>query len=240
MASSSGIRARDYDREESSTRKPILRDATGYISWATKIETILDAEDCWEIVQGTEHEPIELGWVVNDVEGEGVPSASDVAREAAQKVEIKDFRRRFKKATTLITPSLDNSLVPTMIVLNKQPAAMWAQLAANFNTLSPAQLSLARRNFPNFTIEEDESYLVSKRRFNDLLLLVTSQGGFMSGEDQLQTLLASLPERFDTVRETYFTQVPAPSIDYIWTRMFDRVTTEKRREQSAAMRGEVY
>ena len=62
----------------------------------------------------------------------------------------------------------------------------------------------------------------------------------MSDEDRLQTLLGSLLERFDTIRESYFAQTPAPGIDYIWTRMFDRETTQKRREQSAVMRGEVY
>ena len=58
----------------------------------------------------------------------------------------------------------------------------------------------------------------------------------VSDEDKLQTLLGSLPERFDTIRESYFAQTPAPSIDYIWRRMFDRETTQKRREQSEVMR----
>ena len=59
MASYSGIRARDFDRGEYS-RKPILKNAAGYGAWKVKMETILDADDCWEIVQGTELEPLDL------------------------------------------------------------------------------------------------------------------------------------------------------------------------------------
>ena len=43
----------------------------------------------------------------------------------------------------------------------------------------------------------------------------------------MQTLLDALLERFDTIRETYFAQTPAPNIEYIWTRMFDRETIRR-------------
>ena len=52
MASTSGIRAYVSDRGEF-TRKPILKDAAGYRAWSTKMETILDADDCGDIVMGT-------------------------------------------------------------------------------------------------------------------------------------------------------------------------------------------
>ena len=64
MSTSCGIRARDNDRSDSK-KGPVLKDAAGYVSWATKIEAILDGEDCWDIVTGTESEPGELGWVVD-------------------------------------------------------------------------------------------------------------------------------------------------------------------------------
>ena len=45
------------------------------------------------------------------------------------------------------------------------------------------------------------------------------QNGVVSVEDQLQTLLGSLPAKFDILRESYFSQTPAPNITYLWTRM---------------------
>ena len=130
--------------------------------------------------------------------------------------------------------------MPNIIVHHKNPVLIWVQLAADFNTITPAQLSLARRDFLNFAIPEDEPYLTSKQNFNDLLRRDSAQGGVMSPDDRIQTLLGSLPERFDTIRETFFAQRPLPTIEYIWERMFDKETTYKRREQSAALRGEGY
>ena len=93
MASHSGIRARDSEQGEYS-RKPILKNAEGYGAWSTKMETILDADDCWEIVQGTEAEPVDLAPAVVQVEEEGEvvenpsPTAAEVLLIAARKKEI--------------------------------------------------------------------------------------------------------------------------------------------------------
>ena len=95
MASHSGIRARDSDRGEYS-RKPILKDAAGYGAWKVKMETILDADDSWEIVQGIELEPLDLAWVIEfDEEGAAVENprtAADVIAIAARREEIKDWK----------------------------------------------------------------------------------------------------------------------------------------------------
>ena len=54
-----------------------------------------------------------------------------------------------------------------------------------------------------------------KQRFNELLREVGGQNGVVSAEDQLQTLLGSLPAKFDILRETYFSMTPAPNINYL-------------------------
>ena len=117
---------------------------------------------------------------------------ADAVKEATRALEIKDWKRRFKKAASMITQSVDDGLVHILRVHNKNPILMWAALAAEFNTITPAQLSLARRDFLNYSILEDEDYLVSEQNFNDLLRLVASQGGDVSNEDQTQSLLGSL------------------------------------------------
>ena len=241
MASISGIRATGSDRADrgENSRKPILKNAAGYVAWATKMELILDGEDCWEIVAGTELEPDELGWVVDpgdEAQAPGVQAAAEAARAA----EIKDWNKRFKKAAQLIGSSVDDSLVRILRVHNKNPILMWARLSADFNKVSPAQLSLARRDFQNYHIEEDESYFVSRQNFEDLVQNVTTQGGLVSDDDQLLTLLGSLPERLESIRDTYYSQTQAPEIEYIWARMYDKEVAQKRREQSSALRGEGY
>ena len=95
----------------------------------------------------------------------------------------------------------------------KDPKLIWDALSANYNTVTPAQLSLARQDFQNFTAEE--TYLEMKQRFNELLRKVGEQNGVVSGADQLQTLLGSLTAKFDILRESYFSVTPVPNINYL-------------------------
>ena len=44
----------------------------------------------------------------------------------------------------MITQSIDDGLVHILKLHNKNPILMWAALAADFNTITPAQLSLAK------------------------------------------------------------------------------------------------
>ena len=141
----------------------------------------------------------------------------------------------------MITQSIDDGIVQTLSVHGKDPKLMWEALSADYNTVTPAHQSLARQDFQAFRVIEDESYMEIKQRFNELLRKVGEQNGVISIEDQLQTLLGSLPAKFDILRESYFVQTPAPNITYLWTRMYDIETTQKRREaemDSTGMRGE--
>ena len=122
-------------------------------------------------------------------------------------------------------------------VHNRNPLLMWAQVASDYNIVTPAQRSTARKDFLNFNITEDETHLEIKQKFNELLRRITVQRGVVTAADQLQTLLGSLPQEFDMLRETYFSQTPAPNIDYIWDIMFDIETTLNRRLAQSGVDG---
>ena len=189
MASHSGIRARDPDQGECS-RKPILKNAEGYGAWRVKMETILDADDCWDIVQGTEVEPVDLTPAAK-VEGEGEavenppPTAAEALLIATRRKEVKDYKRRYKKAAFLITQSIDDGIVQTLSVHNKDPKLMWDALSTDYNNVTLAQLSLARQSFLNFRVTEDETYQELKQRINELLRKVVEHNGVVTIEDQL-------------------------------------------------------
>ena len=118
------------------------------------METILNADDCWEIVRGTKVEPIDLAQAAQ-VDGEGAavenpPTAAEALAIAAHRKEIKDFKRRYKKATSLITQSVDDGIVQTLNVHDKDPKLIWDALSTDYDTVTPAQLSLARQDFYEF------------------------------------------------------------------------------------------
>ena len=154
-----------------------------------------------------------------------------------RQAEITAFRKRTKKAASLITQTVDDSIVMSLDVHQRDPALMWTQLANDYNTVTPAQLSLARRNFLNLEISEEESQLEIKQRYNELLRKLTVQGGTMTAADKLDTLLGALPEKYDILREAYYTQTPAPTIEFVWDRMLDIENTEKRRAAQSGGQG---
>ena len=61
-------------------------------------------------------------------------------------------------------------------------------------------------------IGNDKSYIDIKLRYDELLRKVTVQGGMIGANDRLQTLLGSLLEKIDLLRESYFAQTRAPRI----------------------------
>ena len=73
--------------------------------------------------------------------------------------------------------------------------------------------------------------------------LVLCVFAYLSLSYQASLHLASLPAKFDILRESYFSVIPAPNINYLWSRMFDIEYTQRRREAKGditGMRGEDY
>ena len=97
MTSTSGIRASGSGSSEY-VKRIVLKDKTSYDLWRTKITAILDAEDSLEIVNGTEIEPREIAEVQDDQN-----VSTNIAEVEKIHVEIKDWRKRSKKAASLIT-----------------------------------------------------------------------------------------------------------------------------------------
>ena len=54
---------------------------------------------------------------------------------------------------------MDDTIVMSLDVHGNNPVLMWVQLGADYNTVTPAQRSLARTEFLTFIISGDESYL---------------------------------------------------------------------------------
>ena len=113
-----------------------MKDAATYGPWKAKLTSILDAEDCWDIVNGAVVEPVTVVYV----EGDDLLTDNKAEVDIRLK-EIKDFRKRVKKAASLITQTIDDSIVMSLDVHARNPVAMWNQLAIDYNTMTPVQRS---------------------------------------------------------------------------------------------------
>ena len=105
MASHSGIRASGSGTREY-IKRIVLKDAASFGPWRAKLTSIFDAEECWEIVNGTELEPDEIATVEDDSDEELPENISEIV---TREIEIKDWKKRSKKAASLITQTKDDS-----------------------------------------------------------------------------------------------------------------------------------
>ena len=110
----------------------------------------------------------------------------------------KDWRKRPKKAASLITQTMDDSIVKSLDVHGNNPTLIWAQLGADYT------------DFLRFAIGNDESYIDIKLRYDDLLRKVTVQGGMIGANDRLQTLLGALPEKLGFFTARPISRRPRP------------------------------
>lgn len=141
---------------------------------------------------------------------------------------------------------MDDGIVMSLDTCNWDPVVMWKKLATDYNKVTDSQRASARKAFLNFKIQKEENYLQIQNRYNDLIRQVLVQGGTLTDENRRDTLLGALPRKYDTLKEAYFAQGAIgalPIVDYIWDRMFDIETTEKRRAEErgyTALIGEGY
>ena len=126
-----------------------------------------------------------------------VPAADGTVTNQAQanesRASLKDYNKRMRKATSMITQTVDDSIVMSLDVHNRDPRAIWDQLAKDYDNVTPSGRFTAEKALMDFSIPEEANYLEMKENFNELLRRVRVQGGNMSTSRQLQTLLVALP-----------------------------------------------
>ena len=180
-------------------RKIILKDKETYGPWKTKITSILDADDFWTIVDRTELSPA----VVASIAGPN-NTVTNQAEVNESRALFKGYAKRTNKATSLITQIADDSIVMMLDIHNRDPRAIWDQLAKDCDNVTPSGKFTAEKEFHDFRIPEDANFLEIKQSFNELLRKVRVQGGDMTAPTHLQTLLGALPPKYDSLKEAFF------------------------------------
>lgn len=102
-----------------------------------------------------------------------VTNKTDIT-ESRPKLEY--FKTSFKKDASLVTQTVDDNIVTSLDVLDRDPRAIWDQLARVYGTLTPAQHMAARKACVDSTISEESTHLEIKQSFSRLLRKVTLLG----------------------------------------------------------------
>ena len=67
-----------------------------------------------------------------------------------------------------MSQTIDDSIVMSLEVLERDLVLVWAQLVDDYNTVTPAQRSVSRKEFLIFVIIEDETLLLIKQKYKEL------------------------------------------------------------------------
>ena len=67
-----------------------------------------------------------------------------------------------------MSQTIDDSIVMSLEVLERDLVLVWAQLVDDYNTVTPAQRSVSRKELLNFVIIEDETLLLIKQKYKEL------------------------------------------------------------------------
>ena len=223
MSLTSGIRA--GSEEGSYTRRISLTGAENYGAWKAKLKTILNAEDCLQIVHGVETCPDEVLAIEDGVDGvmNQVAMNTNVA-------DLRDFGKRSRKAASLIMQTVSDKISITIESLSDDPMAMWLKLKNDYEQVSPALKQLAKREFLAFEMADEEKCIDSKNRFENLVGNCVLQNLVISEEDQVLTLMDAIPEKYDPLKDTYYNNTPLPGIAWLWGRLTEKEIIERKRE----------
>eukprot|EP00794_Sanderia_malayensis_P011679 gene11679-12889_t len=145
--------------------------------WKFKMQMILEDKDLWNIVCGEEEEPV----------GEGSTEAS-----------IQRFRKRARKAFATICLSLgDNQL---SLVRSAQTAReAWLKLEGHYEVKSLANKLFLRKQYFSATMSEGDTMMEHVNKMRSLAEQLSSVGAQVSEDDQVATLLCSLPDSYNNL-----------------------------------------
>ena len=160
-----------------------LEGDSNWMTWKVQIKHLLLDRDLWGHVDGT----------------------ARCANDATVKVKV-EFKKMNQKALTAIVLSISPTLIP-LVQLCQTPEEAWKALQEQFekSTLM-AKLHLRKKYF-RLEMSEGTSAERHMREMREITDCLSAMGSSISEDDQVMTLLASLPSSYGSLVTTLGAQV---------------------------------
>src|SRR5271169_2398018 len=168
---------------------------SNYRSWSQVVESHLDDQDLWEVVQGNDKKP--------EHPSTSIPQSSEqAATEAAAEMEeyetkLEAWTKKAKKARKMIISTISASVM-TYVEGTKDPAEMWTILEGRYKPKTRVTLHQLQRQFNTMKMIDDdgdmEKHLQGVER---LKWQIEEQGEQISDSSYVSVLLNCAPPRYD-------------------------------------------
>ena len=131
---------------------------SNYRSWSQVVESHLDDQDLWEVVQGKDKKPERPSTPTSTAQTSEQTAAAVTATAAAMEAyeaEVEAWTKKAKKARKMIISTISPSVM-TYVEGTKDPAEMWAILEGRYKPKSSVTLRQLQRQFNTTKMLDDD------------------------------------------------------------------------------------
>src|SRR5579859_8079516 len=168
---------------------------SNYRSWSQVIESHLDDQDLWEVVQGKDKKPERPQTPISTAQTSN-QTATAAAMEAYE-AELEAWTKKTKKARKMIISTISLSVM-TYVEGTKDPAEMWTTLEGRYKPKTRVTLRQLQRQFNTMKMLDDdgdrEKHL---QQVEHLKQKIEEQGEQISDSSYVSVLLNCAPPQYD-------------------------------------------
>src|SRR5579859_3918223 len=169
---------------------------SNYRSWSQVVESHLDDQDLWEVVQGKDKKP------ERPTPTTTIPQSSDQAAAAATamedyEAEVEAWTKKAKKTPKMIISTISPSVM-TYIEGTKDPAEMWTILESRYKPKTRVTLRQLQRQFNTMKMVDDDGNMEKHlQKVERLKRQIEEQDEQISDSSYVSILLNCVPSRYD-------------------------------------------
>ena len=175
--------------------------------WKSKMQMVLEEKDLWNIVKGDEVEP---------------------AEEGTTETQRRQFQKRQRKALATICLSLGDeqlSLVRTATTAKQA----WSKLESHYEVKSLANKLFLREKYFTMSMGVDDLMSEHINKMKELASQLEAVGASITEDDQVATLLCSLPESYNGLMTALESRADDLKLEFVTARLLHE---EHKRKQN--------
>src|SRR5277367_2465981 len=171
---------------------------SNYRSWSQVIESHLDDQDLWEVVQGKETQPKPPLTPTTSAPQSSDQAATDAASAMeGYETKLEAWTKKAKKARKMIISTISPSVM-TYVEGTRDPAEMWTILEGRYKPKTRVTLRQLQRQFNTIRMTEDDGNMEKHlQKIEQLKRQIEEQGEQISDSSYVSVLLNCAPARYD-------------------------------------------
>src|SRR5271154_4517085 len=175
---------------------------SNYRSWSQVVESHLDDQDLWEVVQGKDKKPEHPATpaTTSTAQTSEQTAAAETATAAAMdnyEAELAAWTKKAKKARKMIISTISPSVM-TYIEGTKDPVEMWTILEGRYKPKTRVTLRQLQRQFNTMKMFDDDGDMEKHlQKVERLKRQIEEQGEQISDSSYVSVLLNCVPPRYD-------------------------------------------